>query len=186
LASAKLNNIEVEKARLMSAKSQNLENPDDVESIKSESEVRKHVSTDKEPAIDISGEEDTGGSNECDEVSLETNLITHKKTKHAIIRLPCDVCDFIAKTPEEYKKHVDDKHTSHQEEARKDEGKKTYADKVKNQQSKKKESQSALKIPCDLCNFKSVSAEDFIKHIEMKHQKKSADVKEYACGRCDF
>ena len=46
--------------------------------------MRKHVSTDKEPVIDISGEEDTGGSTstvfECDEceykASLETNLIT--------------------------------------------------------------------------------------------------------------
>ena len=37
-----------------------------------------------------------------------------------------------------------------------------------------------------MCSFTSVSADDYIKHIETKHQKKSADVKEYACGRCDF
>jgi hypothetical protein len=41
-------------------------------------------------------------------------------------------------------------------------------------------------IPCDMCSFTSVSADDYIKHIETKHQKKSVDEKEYACGRCDY
>ena len=41
---------------------------------------------------------------------------------------------------------------------------------------------NANKRQACLCNFISVSAEDFIKHIETKHQ--TQDV--YACDRCDY
>ena len=36
-----------------------------------------------------------------------------------------------------------------------------------------------------MCNFNLVFAEDFINHIETKHQKK-ADYREYTCDRCDY
>ena len=37
-----------------------------------------------------------------------------------------------------------------------------------------------------MCSFTSVSADDYIKHIEAKHQKERVDEKKYACGRCDY
>ena len=37
-----------------------------------------------------------------------------------------------------------------------------------------------------MCDFTSKSADDYIKHIEIKHQKKDESIKEYACDRCDY
>ena len=51
-----------------------------------------------------------------------------------------------------------------------------------------KDNSGNVKIPCDMCDFTSISADDFIKHIETKHQKKADNCKviEYKCGRCDY
>ena len=168
--------------------------------------MRKKVTTDEEPiieepVIDITGEEAAGGSTskvfECDKcdfkASLKATINEHKKTKHAVVTLPCDLCDFIAKTTEEYKKHVESKHGQSPKEGtkHKGKGKKSFAAKVKDNvddKTKKKETIQGVKIPCDLCNFTSVSAEDFIKHIESKHQtqEENGTPAVYECNRCDF
>ena len=172
--------------------------------------MRKKVTTDEEPiieepVIDITGEEAAGGSTskvfECDKcdfkASLKATINEHKKTKHADVTLPCDLCNFIAKTTEEYKKHVESKHGQSPIEGtkHKGKGKKSFAAKDKdnvkdnvNDKTKKKETTQGVKIPCDLCNFTSVSAEDFIKHIESKHQtqEENGTPAVYECNRCDF
>ena len=96
----------------------------------------------------------------------------------------------------EYNKHVKDKHdeqsyasktkTKNNKNAEKD-ASKNNKDKAKEASKKKK--QDSVEIPCDICSFKSASAEDFIKHIETKHQHKSnkESVKpQYNCDKCDY
>ena len=116
--------------------------------------------------------------------SINANLTEHKKSSHAEVRLPCELCDFVAKSADDYKKHDENEHDSPKNVNKNDNAKKSYADKVKHNQNqnKKKENTAGVKIPCDLCNFTSTSADDFIKHIESKHQKTNV----YPCDRCDY
>lgn len=114
----------------------------------------------------------------------------HKKSTHTNCILPCELCDFVAKSTEEFIKHVDLKHRTKNQSQTKNNtttsddntGGKSYAEKVKGNTSKKKQKTDDVCIPCDMCDFKSLSANDFIRHIETKHQKNTS----YACDRCDF
>ena len=87
---------------------------------------------------------------------------------------------------------MENKHAAQKEKHEsEDNKKKSYADKVQedsNKKNKKNRNKDDVSIPCDLCDFKSISAEDFIDHIEKKHQKKSehTNAKKYTCNRCDF
>jgi uncharacterized C2H2 Zn-finger protein len=88
------------------------------------------------------------------------------------------LCEFIGKSEAEYQKHVYNEHTQQKEQSES-----RSQDKVKKTKTK---SSDNVKIPCDMCKFTSVSAENFIEHIESKHQQKTEHAKSYACNRCDF
>ena len=61
--------------------------------------------------------------------------------------------------------------------------------KDKAKEASKNKKQDNVEIQCDICNFKSSFAKDFIKHIETKHQNKTnkESVKpQYNCDKCDY
>ena len=97
--------------------------------------------------------------------------------------IPCELCKFLGKTTAEYLRHVKDKHAEHTT-ASKNNDKTKSKENVKKSSSKPKH--SAVEIPCDICQFKSTSAEDFINHIETQHQHKPSGNSGYACDKCDY
>ena len=158
-----------------------------------------------ETVIDITGEEDRGGStsnvlscNKCGyKTSQARNLSEHNKSEHEVSLIPCDLCDYVGKSTTDYSNHVGDKHGEQNETANNNVHKNNTCGKEKEKDKKekndnneaKKKKQNNVEIPCDLCNFKSKSADDFIKHIESKHQNKADTSTEkpcYECGRCDY
>ena len=121
----------------------------------------------------------------CDyKSSIAKNLYDHKKFKHPVEDIPCDICDYVANSIQNYDKHVKSKHEATNEHTRSSKSKKKETDK----KASKKSKETNVKIPCDLCGFTSVSAEDFIDHIETNHQNKSKGSKtsNYKCGKCDY
>ena len=153
--------------------------------------MRKNVSMEEDPLIDITGEEANGGSSSrlfaCDKceykASIIKNLNDHISAKHDAAQIPSELCKFVSKTPNEYRKHVNDKHPQ-KENPKNKENEKSSTKSTNN--SIKRKDDSNVKIPCDMCDFTSKSADDYIKHIEIKHQKKYESIKEYACDRCDY
>ena len=78
------------------------------------------TSTRQEPVIDITGEEEIGGTS-------SKNLTDHMNSKHCVGGLPCELCKFVGKTTEEYKKHVENTHAKPKETFSKDGSKKDLA-----------------------------------------------------------
>ena len=157
---------------------------------KKNAETSEH-SEHSEPVIDITGEEELGGSTStlfsCEKCnyksSQEKNLKVHMTSDHEDTPLPCDLCEFIGKSMDDYNRHIKQKHAEQNSTS-----KKKTEDK-KEESTRKKTKQNAVVIPCDICNFKSSSAEDFIQHIENKHQSnttKSTEKPVYECGKCDY
>ena len=144
-----------------------------------------------EPVIDITGEEEIGGSTSsilsCDKCDYKTsqskNLKDHKKLKHEVSLIPCEVCEYVGKSSNDYNRHVKDKHAERNPRSSDDSTSKNKENVKKSSDNSK---QNYVEIPCDLCKFKSTSAEDFIKHIENKHQEKPENSSAYDCDKCDF
>ena len=123
--------------------------------------------------------------NKCDyKSSIAKNLNDLKKFKHPVEVIPCDICDYVAKSLQDYDKHAKSKHGAEDEHTKSNKSKK----KETNKKDSNKTKETQVKIPCDLCEFTSVSAEDFINHIETNHQKhsKGSKTEQYACGKCDY
>ena len=185
--------------------------------------IKKNAGTgDTEPVIDITGEEDRGGSSSnvlsCNKCTYKTsqakNLNEHKKSDHQVSLIPCDLCDYVGKCTADYNNHVKDKHSEQNTAANnrrrtgvsdktdeivnneandtvkdKDNNKEKAKTKVNNKTETQQRKQNNIEIPCDLCKFKSKSADDFINHIETKHQSKGNNSSEkpcYECDRCDY
>ena len=119
--------------------------------------------------------------------SLVENLRNHVKQKHTVIQLPCELCNYVATTPQEYEKHVENKHLDRNSSSNNKKSSKPNNKKEAKDDSRKKRDDN-VKIPCDICDFTSASAEDFITHVETKHyqQSSSADQSHYECNRCDY
>ena len=74
--------------------------------------MKKKDDNRREVPIDITGEDAAGGSSSrvftCDKCdykeSLSQNLSDHKNAKHEAVKIPCELCDFVGKTSNEYKK----------------------------------------------------------------------------------
>ena len=121
----------------------------------------------RDNAIDITGEEEAGGSSskvfECDEcvykTSMKERLTQHKKDKHTAnktmkdtkkankttktsVQIPCDVCDFSSISASDFLNHI-----------------KTH---------EKPEENTC--IPCDLCDYNAPSIEIFKSHIGNAHK----------------
>ena len=109
----------------------------------------------------------------------------HKKAKHAGDEIPCDICEYVANSIYDYDRHAKTKHADRYEGSKSN--KPTSKKEVRNT-SGKSNKEAGVKIPCDLCAFTSVSADDFIKHIENKHQQNAKEItkNQYTCGKCDF
>ena len=148
-----------------------------------------------DPVIDITGEEGHGGAtsevfecNKCEyKTSQKKNLTKHKKSEHEESILPCEICEFVGKSMVEYNNHVKEKHAEQNNVPKKNN--QTNIGNSNTNNTAKTTKKNYVEIPCDICSFKSESAEDFIKHIETKHQQKSKEVKEkpkYNCDKCDY
>ena len=85
--------------------------------------------------------------------------------------------EYVAKSIFDYDKHAKTKHDD-----------RTKSSKPTNKKNTSNPKEAGVKIPCDLCEFTSTSADDFINHIETMHQKNVKDSKQtqYKCGKCDF
>ena len=120
----------------------------------------------------------------CDyKSSQEKNLREHNKSDHEESLLPCELCEFIGKSMDDYNRHIKQKHSEQNSTT------KNRSEDKNNKSAPKKTKQNGVEIPCDICKFKSTSAEDFIKHIEIKHQSNTTKSREkpvYECGKCDY
>ena len=119
----------------------------------------------------------------CDyKSSISKNLNDHKKAKHPVDLIPCDVCEFVAKSIYDYDRHAKTMHAGPNDTSCKAKSK----EKVSNPSNKSRN--DGVKIPCDICEFTSVSADEFINHIESKHQKNEQNRAkiQYSCGKFDF
>ena len=98
-------------------------------------------------------------------------------SRQSIDEIPCDLCEYVAKSIFDYDKHAKSKHVDQ-----------SKSSKPANEKNTSNSKETGVKIPCDLCQFTSASADDFIKHIETKHQKnvKVSKQTQYECGKCDF
>ena len=83
--------------------------------------------------------------------------------------------EYVAKSIFDYDKHAKTKHDD-----------RSKSSKPTNKKNTSNPKEAGVKIPCDLCEFTSTSADDFINHIETMHQKNVKDSKQtqYKCGKC--
>ena len=89
---------------------------------------------------------------------------------------------FVAKSIYKYDTHAKTMHAGPKDTSCKAKSK----EKVINPSNKSRN--DGAKSPCDICEFTSVSADDFINHIENKHKKNGQNRAkiQYSCGKCDF
>ena len=111
------------------------------------------------------------------------NLSNHKKNEHNVDDIPCEVCEFVGKNIKEYKRHVESNHA----EENRNKGKTGKTASPENVKKTKQKTSDHVKIPCDICEYTSKSAEDVIHHSVAIHQQKADNEKpSYKCDRCDY
>ena len=86
--------------------------------------------------------------------------------------IPCDLCEFVSKSTDEYLNHVKTKHSNNKKNAEENKGSEPQNTKDTRSNKNRNREDSNVRIPCDICDYTAWSSDDFIKHIETKHQQK--------------